>query len=222
MSDVSVVSYSLVINVQRTWLRRSSKASSFICKSSSTSTRLLRASTTYCESKLCFWITTSMCWRCSESARLYLCCFRRTVPMLLIRVASRLKFPPIDAACKSTHRCESVLLFLLNYWLRHPENYLFLLCIKIFSGSMYPKTILFNFEIRSAGLNVPRSYRRESVPGDHYMCKTIYFDFTNLPCPHQIEFDRHFFAAVWQETWLCLNLFLWCWRWRMMTWEPVA
>ena len=33
-----------------------------------------------------------------------------------------------------------------NHRLAHPENYLFLLSIKIFSGSKYPKNILFNFE----------------------------------------------------------------------------
>ena len=40
----------------------------------------------------------------------------------------------------------AVLPFLPNYRLAHPENYLFLLSKKIFSGSKYPKIILFNFE----------------------------------------------------------------------------
>ena len=46
-----------------------------------------------------------------------------------------------------THElCWSVLPFLPNYRLAHPDNYLFLLSKKIFSGSKYPKHILFNFE----------------------------------------------------------------------------
>ena len=42
--------------------------------------------------------------------------------------------------------CEPVLPFQPNYRLAHPKNYLFILSKKIFSGSKYPKNILFNFE----------------------------------------------------------------------------
>ena len=43
----------------------------------------------------------------------------------------------------------AVLLFQPKYRLSHPENYLFSSSNKIFSGSKYPKNILFNFEKRS-------------------------------------------------------------------------
>ena len=57
----------------------------------------------------------------------------------------------------------------------------------------YPQqSFIFTILKKTIGSKYPRTYRRESVPGDHYMCKTIYFGFNNLPCPHQIEFDRHF------------------------------
>ena len=44
-----------------------------------------------------------------------------------------------------------VFLFYPKYRLVHPENYLFVLSMKIFSGSKYPKMNLFNFEKRSTG-----------------------------------------------------------------------
>ena len=45
----------------------------------------------------------------------------------------------------------AVLLFQPKYRLSHPEKYLFSLYNKIFSGSKYPKNILFNFEKRNTG-----------------------------------------------------------------------
>ena len=42
-----------------------------------------------------------------------------------------------------------MLLFQPKYRLAHPENYLFLLFKTTFSGSKYPKNILYNFEKRS-------------------------------------------------------------------------
>ena len=43
----------------------------------------------------------------------------------------------------------SVVLFYSKYRLCHPGNYLFLLSVKIVSGSKYPKHIIFHFEKRS-------------------------------------------------------------------------
>ena len=53
------------------------------------------------------------------------------------------------------HTTQSVLIFQPKYRLGQPETYLFPLYKKIFSGSKYPKNILFNFEKGSTGLNVP-------------------------------------------------------------------
>ena len=42
-----------------------------------------------------------------------------------------------------------MVIFWPKYRSTHPENYLFSLCKQMFSGSKYPKNILFNFEKRS-------------------------------------------------------------------------
>ena len=52
---------------------------------------------------------------------------------------------------RSRCMCSTVLLFKPKYRLGHPENYLFLLSKKIFSGSKHPKNKLFDFENRSTG-----------------------------------------------------------------------
>ena len=44
-----------------------------------------------------------------------------------------------------------MLLYKTKYRLGHPQNYLFLLSKKIFSGSKYPKKTSFHFENRSTG-----------------------------------------------------------------------
>ena len=46
----------------------------------------------------------------------------------------------------------TVVIFGPKYQSTHPENYLFSLSKKIFSGSKYPKNSFFNFEKRSTGL----------------------------------------------------------------------
>ena len=62
-----------------------------------------------------------------------------------------------DAYTTGLHKTTApaaVLPFHPNYRLAHPENYLFLLSKKIFSGSKYPKNILFTFEKGSTVLQV--------------------------------------------------------------------
>ena len=49
------------------------------------------------------------------------------------------------------HHAIPVLLFQPKYRLGHPENYLFLLSKKIFTGSKYPKNKLIKFEKRNTG-----------------------------------------------------------------------
>ena len=50
-----------------------------------------------------------------------------------------------------SQKSRAVVIFWPKYRLAHPENYLFSLSKNIFSGSKYPKKILFNFEKRSTG-----------------------------------------------------------------------
>ena len=66
---------------------------------------------------------------------------------------------------KRMYMLQSVLPFWPNYRLAHPKNYLFLLSRKMFSGSKYPKNILFNFEKGSTGCNeTATSMQNCSVP----------------------------------------------------------
>ena len=58
---------------------------------------------------------------------------------------------------------QPMLLFQPKYRLGHPENYLFSLFKKIFSGSKYPKNILFNFEKRCTTYNVNTTYSNASL-----------------------------------------------------------
>ena len=58
-------------------------------------------------------------------------------------------------------RTAAVVIFWPKLRSTHPENYLFLLSIKIFSGSKYPKNILFNFEKGSTGWLHAQKYRVE-------------------------------------------------------------
>ena len=53
----------------------------------------------------------------------------------------------------ATHRNGSVLPFQPKYRLGHPENHLFSLSVKMFSGSKYPENSLFHFEEGSTGMD---------------------------------------------------------------------
>ena len=52
-----------------------------------------------------------------------------------------------------TNSDSSVLLFQPKYRLGHPENYLFLLSKKVFTGSKYAKNKLINFEKRNTAIH---------------------------------------------------------------------
>ena len=74
-----------------------------------------------------------------------------TKPLYATLVGGELERSRVSPKPETKYMYKPVLPFQPKYRLSHPENYLFLLSKKLFTGSEYPKNKLFNFEKNFTG-----------------------------------------------------------------------